>query len=253
MKHWYGPVQVLKTENNVTEDLLPLEEGAVKSVHYPDCQQLIIWLPAPGRDYGMLRLLDETTGQLVETGPVDEKLSGSIQLIWDTLSIPPGSYRIEICRSEEVVHRIHIRKLEENQSVPVTVTPEPEPAPTGPVQYRDGFGNPIVEEDLRLREKATRDIVNRFTRKVTFTSEGRSGAVIYIEGDTRITFYYELGGAGCIAWIDIPAVAAWEQATGLSIDRRDEIIAFVAQQAHDRQAPGSVIQISETSIALMKQ
>ncbi len=41
------------------------------------------------------------------------------------------------------------------------------------------------------------------TRKLGYVSEGRSGKVIYTEGNRTITFYMEMGGGNCIFNLDI--------------------------------------------------
>jgi len=59
----------------------------------------------------------------VEEWPVAEKLSGSIQLLWDTLMIAPGLYTIEINYKAGWQHIIEIQKLEEG-FVPEAKEPE---------------------------------------------------------------------------------------------------------------------------------
>lgn len=262
MNNWYGPIQVEKISNMHPagiddpgeQDFAPLDDKQLRFVHYPDCQQLIIWLPRPGREYGQFRLLERESSTVVEEWPVSDKLSGAIQILWDTLPVKPGSYSIMIGWKEGYRHTIQFTKYKEGEMVP---PPKPEEKvlseKSGPIVYKDGFGNLIEDEDLRLREKAIKDIQAKFTRTLQYTSEGRSGTVIYVEGDTRISFYYELGGGNCVASIDIPTKEQWEASTKTAPDRRDDIIDFVARRARDQQASGCNIEISDRSISFLKK
>lgn len=262
MNNWFGPIQVDKISNtfpagmNVPggQDFVPLDATHLKVVHYPDCQQLIIWLPRPGREYGQFRLQEMETDTVVEEWPVSGKLSGAIQLLWDTLPVKPGSYRIGIGWKEGYQHTIDFTKYKEGEGMPLPIAEENKPGEkSGPIVYKDGFGKLIENEDLLLREKVMKEIQARFSRTLAYSSEGRSGTVIYVEGDTRIHFYYELGGGNCVAFIDIPTKEQWEAATQTSLDRRDDIIDFVAHRARDQQASGCNIEIRDGSISFLKK
>ncbi|MBX2891643.1 MAG: hypothetical protein KF734_11985 [Saprospiraceae bacterium] len=224
-----------------------------KFVHYPDCQQLIIWLPKYGRDYGSMRLIDLQTKQIVWEHPVTDKLSGSIQLLWDTLDVAPGEYMVEIDHPEGWQHRVFFKKYHENEEVPVEKpaleTPtEAESKSSAPIIYRDGFGNVIPDEDLILREKVLRQITNKFTRRIEYTGNFRAGEVIYIDNEHRIQFYHEMGGGNCMFYIDIPTAQEWEARTGAPLSSRQEILEFVAQTVHAQQASSTRYEIGEREI-----
>ncbi len=257
MHSWSGSVKILNIENKppveegakVLPGFLPLESGAVAFNHYPDCQQLVIWLPRPGKEYGELRIRDAGTGESIESWPVGDKLSGAIQILWDTLYLPPGSYRIEIDHCESGKHIIDLIKYKEGEDIPDDTVPILQPE-TGhePIVYRDGSGKIIVDEDLLLREKVLKDIADRFSRHIEYESSGRSGTVIYVEGETRVPFYYELGGGDCVAYIELPAAGKWESETKMPLERREDIIQFTAASVHSRQAPNCRVEISDEAI-----
>ncbi len=262
MRSFFGKIKVLNIENKPPPEgregesagFLPLETGAVKFVHYPDCQQLIISLPRPGKDYGDLRLWDTGTGRILETWPVADKLSGAIQILWDTVSLSPGHYRIEIDHIDSGMHSIDLIKYEAGAVIPGDVViPVQEETRGKPIVYRDGFGNIMEDEDLLLREKVLKEIADTFSRHIEYESSGRSGTVIYVEGETRIPFYYEIGGGDCVAWIDLPAIDKWESETKTPSDRREDIVQFTAASVHARQAPGCRVEISGNAIKYFRK
>ena len=94
MKPYFGTILIKSIKNiqTVSDGMYagtihfnPITETNIRFVHYPDCQQLIIWLTQQGREYGNIRLKNNTNKSIVEEWPVLEKLSGSVQLLWDTL------------------------------------------------------------------------------------------------------------------------------------------------------------------------
>ncbi len=262
MKPWFGKIRILYIRNepppgvpaNDTVAFRPLEEKAVRFVHYPDCQQLIIWLPANGQEYIKLRLLDTVTDLTSEEWPVTDQLSGSIQVLWDTLPVPPGQYLVEILHQSGGRHLIGLVKYEAGNDPPETPAPGTSTETSqDPIVYRNGFGQVMENEDLRLRERVMKEIVGRFTRHVEYESSGRSGTVYYTEGETRIPFYYEIGGGDCVAYIEIPPESQWETATKTSLERRDDIIHFLAQSVHARQAPHCRMEISADTIKFLRK
>jgi hypothetical protein len=257
MRSFFGKIKILNIDNKPPAErgemeltgFLPLETGAVKFIHYPDSQQLIIWLPRPGKDYGTLRLRDTVTGEIIDDWPVANKLNGAIQILWDTVSLPPGHYRIEIDHPDSCKHIIDLIKYEEGAALPDNeVTLKQPESNSEPILYRDGFGNIIENEDLRLREKMLKEITDKFSRHIEYGSSGRAGTIFYAEGETRIPFYYEFGGGNCVAYIDIPTIDKWESETKTPVGRRDDIIQFTATMVQARQAPDCRIEICDTAI-----
>ncbi len=91
MENYFGIIEIDRVDNEqagpvAAVDFIPLAIDHTRFVHYPDCQQLIIWLTYPGSEYGNIRLVDTNTGKTVDEYSVADKLNGSIQLVWDTLA-----------------------------------------------------------------------------------------------------------------------------------------------------------------------
>ena len=220
----------------------------VKFVHYPGCQQLIIWLPqADWFDHGTIRLTDAQNEQVLDERPVRDRLSGNIQVLWDTLELAPAAYRVIIDHPEKGSFTIHMTKYPEGVIPPQPAVAKPE-TPAQPVTYRDGLGNILPDEDLILREKIYRNMFNTFQRKLVYEGNFRAGTITYIEGDIQIAFYHEMGGGACKFYIDIPTNAQWVQQTKTPLSRRDDIIAFVAQTVQREQAPSWRYEISDNAI-----
>jgi hypothetical protein len=229
-------------------------------VHYPDCQQLILWLPHPGRDYQRLRITDLATGTEALSFAVADRLQGSIQLLLDTSVLPAGQYTLTVNHRQGWQHQIHLHKLAESELPPVAA---PAPAPTsqsrssppqgpeGYLRYRDGAGRAVPDADLDLRRNETQRLAARFQRHLRYENHGRAGYVCYVEGELQLKFAYEIGGLHCVAWVEVPSAAHWEQATGLPLARRDDILQFTATHLRAQQGPSCRVQIRADSIVLL--
>jgi len=243
--------QATTAENNTTLPFIDLTESNIRFVHYPDCQQLIIWLTHPGREYGNMRLVNNEKKEVAGEWPVSDKLSGSIQILWDTLNIPPGKYSIEIDHNNGGQHIIDIEKYEEGVVIekeqPIAVE-EDEEKPYTPIQYRDGFGNLLENEDLVLREKVNAELSRKFFRHIEYEGNFRSGTIIYIDGDKRIEFYHEMGGGNCMFYVDIPTEEKWEAQTKTLLSSRKEILEFVATTVQRQQASNCNYEIKNDAI-----
>lgn len=248
MKNHYGIIEIGQNQNVSAGGAQGEKKAEVKFVHYPDSQQLIVWLSEYGHNYGAIRFIDTATGAIFRENQVGDILNGSIQLLFNTLDLPPGQYAIEIDHPQGWKHRIELKKLEEGQE------PEkPEPVAekeqsSGPIVYKDGFGNVIPDEDLILREKAQKKINDMFNRKIEYSGTFRAGTITYVEGDLRIDFYHEMGGGNCMFYIDIPAEKDWEAKTKTPLSRREEIVQFVAETVRRQQAPRTRYEIQETFV-----
>lgn len=118
-----------------------------------------------------------------------------------------------------------------------------------PIIYRDGFGNIIPDEDLILREKLNKELERKFSRRIEYTGTLRDGMVIYIDSDTRIEFNNEMGGGNCLAFINIPTEKQWETATKTPLERRKDILEFVAEAVQSQQASNCNYVIRDNEIA----
>ena len=90
-------------------------------------------------------------------------------------------------------------------------------------------------------------------RSLGFVSHGREGAVIYYEGLKQIRFYMEFGGRDEVFYLTIPNKTEWEEQTGFSLSRREEILNYVAKGTLEKQAPSSYYKINENDIVFYKK
>lgn len=219
----------------------------LKFVHYPGSQQLILWLPQSGyHGYGELSV---TRGDdVLERGPVRDRLNGSVQILFDTLSWPPGDYAIVITHDEGWRHEAALRKLPAGIALPASEPLPLSPTPSEPIVYRDGFGNVIPEVDLEIRGRAQVEVERKFGRRVEYEGTSRAGSVIYIDPVHRIVFSNEMCGGDVKVAIDIPPADTWEAATGAPLSMRDEIVTFVAERVQREQASTWRYRITDTSI-----
>ena len=72
---------------------------------------------------------------------------------------------------------------------------------------------------------------------VSITEDGRSGQVIYSEGLRSITGYWEFGGHDVVTIVSMGARADWERAHAWAMERRTEILGFVADEVVRQRAP----------------
>ncbi|MBP6813495.1 MAG: hypothetical protein KA169_01315 [Burkholderiaceae bacterium] len=223
-------------------------------VRYPGCQQLVVWLPQPGHT-GYLELLVHQLGRGVcERAPVSSRLSGSVQILFDTLSWPPGEYRIDVTHAQGGCHSIALRKWPPGaaQHLNGSIVPPAPPAPVGPdprpIVYRDGFGRVVPDADLVLRQQALAALTRRFLRRLRYEGTFRAGAIVYEDGESLIRFAHEMGSGACRLRIRIPAAAHWQSATGTALTERDDIVAFVAECVHREQTGGWRYEITPEAI-----
>lgn len=219
-------------------------------VRYPGCQQLILWLPQPGRpNYAELRIIGPD-GTAIEQAPVSSRLNGSVQILTDTFSWPPGAYRVEIDHVDGWRHELRMEKLEEGVAAPKPPAPpahEEKPSDAERI-YRDGFGNVIPNLDLEMRAKAMETIVAKFLRRLEFEGNARAGVIIYIEGERRIRFQHEMCIGRVKFSIDLPRPQYWEAQTGTPLADRDDIVDFVACETRRTQASSWDYEIHEDRI-----
>lgn len=217
-------------DKNSAEDLL-LTENHIKIVHYPDCQQLIIWLPEYHGLYEDIAINDVHSGLNIYSQKISDVVGGSIQIIIDTLFIYPGEFVMTISKIDGLQHNITFVKYKEGvmPEIPENAPDEPIDFDKPPIEYRDGFGNVLPNEDLLLREKLIGDMVKKFSRKLLFDGNGRSGSVTYLEGDKKVSFESEIGGGDCIFFIHVPDEENWLNKTGFELNERNDILQFVAE------------------------
>ena len=174
----------------------------------------------------------------------------------DTLTrVSPGLYTIEIEWKNGWMHQIDFKKFKrgqttasDNKAVAINKEINEKLEAAGPIVYRDGFGNILENEDLVLREKVNKDIVRRFSRRIEYTENARSGTVIYIDNEIRLEFSHEMGGGNCMIYIDVPTEEKWEQLTNTPVSLRKEILEFTAATVHAQQASNCYYEIQSNAI-----
>lgn len=192
-------------------------------VRYPGCQQLVLWLPSSGWvGYTTLRVRTDAGLVLVDR-PVRDAVGGQIQILLDTYHWPPGSLVLCIEHEDGWCHRLRMDKSHD---------PRPIELPRS-----QALADP--REDLAFRDQALEALSDRLSRHLLDEPKGRGGQLIYVEGRLRLAFDYEFGIDAAL--IFVPTPAQWEAATGLSSDRRGDILAFVETEVLRRAPRGWVI------------
>lgn len=219
----------------------------LKVVHYPDAQQLTLWLPQSGyQGYGDVTVT--CNGAVIEHASVSNRLNGSLQILWDTLTWLPGHYLIVITHADGWRHEAILQKLEPGVAPPEPQPPAPDPVSGDPIVYRDGFGKVLPDLDIEIRERAQVKLERTFGRRLEYEGTFRGGSVIYVDPVYRIAFPNEMCGGALHASIEIPIIAHWEDATGAPLSMREEIVAFVAARVQQEQASTWRYRITPTSI-----
>jgi len=84
-------------------------------------------------------------------------------------------------------------------------------------------------------------------RTVTVTQRGRESLVTYREGANAISGYGEFGGGDVVAIVSMGSAADWRSSHAWAVERRAEILRFVADELLRRQAPSCSAEIDEAS------
>jgi hypothetical protein len=69
-------------------------------VRYPGCQQLVVWLPQPGHTGYLELVVHQRDRGVRERAPVVSRLSGSVQILFDTLAGRPVT-TVSTCRTRK--------------------------------------------------------------------------------------------------------------------------------------------------------
>lgn len=86
-----------------------------------------------------------------------------------------------------------------------------------------------------------------------YQNQGRGGTVVYTDAISSIPFSFEFGGGDCVAIIFIPSPGEWVKNTGRTLDDRETVIRFVAQQCLHDQVSNGYYSISEHFIELHRR
>jgi hypothetical protein len=204
---------------------------------YPDSQQLQLWLPeeAKPEDWQRLRLRD-TSGRMLLDEPVQALLLARTRLLLDALPWPAGELWLEIGHAAGGCVRVQLMK---DAAEPVAL---PQPAALAD-----------AGEDLQRRDAQRQQLARRFARRLSYTNQGRAGLVHYHEGDElSLSFPWEMSGDDAEPlWIDVPTVQDWERVTGVPLQRREEILRFVAETACREQSSSWTAELREGAIVFL--
>jgi hypothetical protein len=261
MEQYFGVIEILKVENIFPADAHDQGDknvmlmDHVRFVHYPDCQQLILWLPDYFKEYNDVNIRNKEDNIIIFDHKIEDIISGSIQILIDSLFIYPGVYELNVKKKDGMVHTVIFKKYPEGEMPKIAQSKVPEAInlDSEPIVYRDGFGNILPNEDLLLRQNIIDKTINKFTRRLEYVSHGREGEVIYIEGEKSIRFLMEPGAYDCIFYLNIPSMANWEKTTNFPLSEREDIISFVAKETQRDQASSCDFNISENEIAYYKK
>ena len=243
----------VSSETKVLNLINELTSDQIKYVYYPDCQQLLIWLPNTGSNYKDLKIFKLDQNLEIYSENVETILNGSIQIILESTLFEPASYRLEIDWPRVIKHKLFFQKLKPGQAVrEETSIPEIPGIKNESIsnrrRYYDSNGQ-LVPDDIDFREAKLNELLMKWNRKIEYEEAGRGGTIIYIEGETRLKFYYEFGGNNCIVFIMIPTEQSWETETGIALTERKDIIEFIASTVHREKVPSSRIEINSSSIS----
>lgn len=232
-----------------------VKKEQVRIVHYPDAQQLVFHMPQYAWDAGRFRLVEEVTGRVEKDCAVKDILSGSTQILVDTLPLRPGFYTIEADWPDGWTHQIKFIKF--MVGYPKEEIYQHPPGNVRIVQndgeYRTYDSNGVEIEGMeQVREMAMKKIAASFSRRLEYLEQGRAGVITYCEGGLRINFDWEFGGGNCVVIIFVPKPAHWEAQTNTPLDRRQEILEFVAERAIRDKASSCYSRISDNWIEIMR-
>jgi hypothetical protein len=229
----------------------PFADRHYKVVFYPDCQQLILWMPESGHLFDSITITHQYKKSVVFDRKIKDVLSGEIQIILDSQPFPPGDYQILVTREGYPWFCLFFQKFPEGVEPAV---PQPEQVVkedvinNKPTVYKDGFGNLLPDEDLLLRERVFEKIRDSFISKIQYVSTGRDGYILFTENGITARFEMEMGGGDCIFFIFLPDIIHWENNTGFSLADRDRIIDHIARMTQRDQAGGAEYKINESGI-----
>ena len=87
------------------------------------------------------------------------------------------------------------------------------------------------------------------SRKIEYEGSFSAGSITYVEGDLRIQFDHEMGGGNCMFYVMISDEEKWEVETKTLLNKRNDILQFIAETLKREQAPSSKFEIISNQIA----
>lgn len=245
---YFGLLQITKLLNPEGESFPQLVQDNLKVNHYPDCQQLVIWLPLPVNSYDELICYEGDDKKEIFQMELSHFTFGLTQIIVDTLCIPPGKGIFCIYKGKLVVHEIMYEK--EIEVPPISYK---DFEPDFPYTYRDGTGKPIPDEDLMLRQQIIEKIEDAFISKLSFHSTGRDGYIMYNDKGKSARFVYEMGGGDCMIFVLLPTDDHWFEDTGFPLEEKKKIVEHLAFMTHRDFTGGAAYTIENNSIVFYRK
>jgi hypothetical protein len=230
----------------------------VKIVHYPDCQQLGLWLPDDRLQYKDITVKRVDVEELWLQDSIDRVVQGRVQLILDTHPWPKGEYSIKISANDGSGFYLTFEKSSIESTKEIIAKPDSYSESSSGNDnyfkiYKDGWGNDIILEDAIIREKAFQSLKQQFSRKLKFESYGRDGKVIYSDGVYNLSLYMEMGGYDCLFYLNIPNEEKWEKVTEIPLESRTSILQYIAEETNRTQCSNCYFEIRSNEIAFYRE
>jgi hypothetical protein len=80
---------------------------------------------------------------------------------------------------------------------------------------------------------------------VEIVTNGRDGHILYRESSSVASFYWEFGGGGVIAIINVGSAVEWIEEYPWSADRRTEVLERVIKEVIRQKAPTCTAKVDE--------
>jgi hypothetical protein len=91
------------------------------------------------------------------------------------------------------------------------------------------------------------------TFAVRVEGRGRTGSVIYTEGEHTARFYWEFGGGEVVVIIDVPPPDEWDRQMTWAAGRRDATLEWIAAEVCKQVCKGCPFRIEERAIVVLEQ
>jgi hypothetical protein len=97
-----------------------------------------------------------------------------------------------------------------------------------------------------------KDISSELTPSVKYYQNGRGGTITYSESETSIILDWEFAAGNAVVLILIPEEEHWAAATKTPLDRRNEILTYVAEQVIRDQVPSGHFAFYSNTISIYR-
>jgi len=256
--------------HNVGSEASHLACLTLRYVKYPGSQQLILWLPQEVYK-GYQNFLFYQNDRLLEECPLENKVSGSVQLIIDTLTLEPGTYSIQITHTSGWRHQLDFIKLKPEASGSLELSYVTkiirknnfeeyllsiaegslwgvlENASSGNRNAASSYSNSnqnYTSDEERIREEGRRILEETYANmfkepspypKLTFEDQDQTGIIHFIDEHLEVSFFCKMGTPPVRLEITVPASADWEQKTNIPLKKKRETMLFIASGVRKAQ------------------